>query len=606
MRRSFLVGMVMTLHLLVLRAQEAHEVSRVQHLVNMAGLAASQKRYGEAGAKYKEAASLMGSGVSIQLQLRMGDVFMFTGDFEEARGAYQVPFMIDRRQSRISLEDWVAVGTRLALAADFTNQTKLAMSALENIFVAYFTSPDSMDLPLLPFCHLSDLLKSKSADETRGISMNENGARLFSILKKLASEHLLTTRAFQRYDHLRSLSELTREDPRSEELLDCREAETIRYDDIESMSGLMARYSAFHRRSVACCRSRAPRFLIYRPSEVGEGWGNRVLSLSSAFIFAVRTSRVFLVNWTEPSELKELLRRPYDFDWDFSSAVKSCNEKAISSDADKFEIEDVYKESGEVLNNQLSTTLIYSSLHDLYRPIRSLREFDKLRYLCHQELRGLDNVSQPLSKWQLFRCTSSFLFRPSRAIADSLRSELGARMDMLGRGITISAAVRLGSKSTSYYPVLNKAGEENFLRCVRLLLDAHGSRASLALYSDSPELRRAWKARFQRRSWFPNSTVEYSGKQEKFQRSTLSSRRGIMDAVVEWFLIGEADDAVLTSGSTFGQTAWARTMRTKPIEVDNFDRTCYRRFEQEAETVWDRACCSRHSGRCPSSCLLHP
>ena len=54
MRRSFLVGMVMTLHLLVLRAQEAYEMSRVQHLVNMAGLAASQKRYGEAGAKYKE------------------------------------------------------------------------------------------------------------------------------------------------------------------------------------------------------------------------------------------------------------------------------------------------------------------------------------------------------------------------------------------------------------------------------------------------------------------------------------------------------------------------------------------------------------------------
>ena len=87
----------------------------------------------------------MGSGVSIQLQLRMGDVFMFTGetkllhpsmsrsltwtivlgDFEEARGAYQVPFMIDRRQSRISLEDWVAVGARLALAADFTNQVRV-------------------------------------------------------------------------------------------------------------------------------------------------------------------------------------------------------------------------------------------------------------------------------------------------------------------------------------------------------------------------------------------------------------------------------------------------------------------------------------------------
>ena len=44
----------------------------------------------------------------------------------------------------------------------------------------------------------------------------------------LLSSKQLTTRAFQRYDHLRSLSELTREDPRSEEALDCREAETMR------------------------------------------------------------------------------------------------------------------------------------------------------------------------------------------------------------------------------------------------------------------------------------------------------------------------------------------------------------------------------------------
>ena len=38
------------------------------------------------------------------------------------------------------------------------------------------------------------------------------------------------------------------------------------------------------------------RALVYRPSDAGEGWGNRLLSLSSSFVLALTTRRVFLVH----------------------------------------------------------------------------------------------------------------------------------------------------------------------------------------------------------------------------------------------------------------------------------------------------------------------
>jgi len=599
--------LLLLLKFLVPSAQVAHDASEVQYLLNMAGLAASQKQYGKAAMNYKRAASLMGKVVNMQLQLRMGDMFMFTGDFEDARRAYQVPFMIDRSQSRMSVEEWIDVGGRMALAAELTNQTRAAISILEKIVIAHFTSTNTTNYPLLIFFHLFDLLNSHS-DCKMGAEEIRNSERLLSTLRKLASEHLLTTGAMKGFDRLGSLEETAIEEKEHEELLSCDDIEPPSYGHVSTIRELIAKYSIFHRWSLACCRSSTPRFLVYRPSDVGEGWGNRVLSLSSSFMFAMRTKRVFLVNWTEPMDLKELIRGPSGFDWEFSEAMKSCGEKTDLSQPEKFEIEDAYQRRGEILSDdEPGNSLIYSSLHDLYRPIRFLDEFAELRCLCEGEISRKRGCNRSLSKWELFQCTASLLFRPSKAILESLRSELHARANVLGGGgPIISAAVRLGSKTTSYYPVLNKAGEMNFLRCVRLLLEVYGRTASLSVFSDSPALRQTWKERFQDRAWLSNSTVEYSGGKEKFKSSTNTFNRGVMDAVVEWFLIGEADDAILSSGSTFGQTAWARTMRKTPIEVDNFDRTCFRRFQQEAETVWDRACCSRHHGKCPSTCLLHP
>jgi len=61
-----------------------------------------------------------------------------------------------------------------------------------------------------------------------------------------------------------------------------------------------------------------------------------------------------------------------------------------------------------------------------------------------------------------------------------------------------------------------------------------------------------------------------------------------VDATVEWFILGECDDVVLSQGSSFGQTAWARTLKHMPIEVDNFDLSCQRRFGDDPVDVVDQ------------------
>ena len=120
-----------------------------------------------------------------------------------------------------------------------------------------------------------------------------------------------------------------------------------------------------------------------------------------------------------------------------------------------------------------------------------------------------------------------------------------------------------------------------------------------------------------------NSTIAYSGSGEKqrvFGGADLvgggttgeERRQGLIDATVEWFLLGECDDVVLSQGSSFGQTAWARTLKHMPIEIGNYDLQCARVFGDDPTEVVDSQCCAQHvptyglgaAGPCPRHCVL--
>ena len=69
-------------------------------------------------------------------------------------------------------------------------------------------------------------------------------------------------------------------------------------------------------------------------------------------------------------------------------------------------------------------------------------------------------------------------------------------------------------------------------------------------------------------------------------------------------MLGECADAVLSRGSSFGQTGWARTLKHLPIEVDNFDMSCERGFADDPIHVIHPECCASYPPPCPPQCVL--
>jgi hypothetical protein len=53
-----------------------------------------------------------------------------------------------------------------------------------------------------------------------------------------------------------------------------------------------------------------------------------------------------------------------------------------------------------------------------------------------------------------------------------------------------------------------------------------------------------------------------------------TGRGGVQEAVADWFVLGEAGLAVVSRGSTFGQTGWARRHALPAWEVGGADADC--------------------------------
>ncbi|KAJ1485160.1 hypothetical protein T484DRAFT_1893102 [Baffinella frigidus] len=404
---------------------------------------------------------------------------------------------------------------------------------------------------------------------------------------------------------------------------------------------MLERYSRFHSEAVAKCLSEPLRVIVYSPSSVGEGWGNRVLSLSSALALALTTRRALFVNWTEPVPIHRILDSPPGVDWLFQNLPEECAARLYEGKAATFELEALFKQRSEILSPDGGpSAVMFSSLHDLFRGVKALPEFAWLRKTCALERDragagsdrgagegsgdGAVGMGEKLSKWELFGCTGPWLFRPASGIVKGVAAELerirtrggpgkGGRE---GGGRVVGAAVRRGSPETSHYSVLHQMGEDNVRFCASLLLSAYGPESSMYLTTDSAPVRDRFSKAMGERVTYLNGSIGYSGSAEKQRAfSRESQSRSVMgeqeegddpipdatrDAVVEWFVLGALDDAILSEGSTFGQTGWARTMQRKAIEVGNHDLRCVRRWGDDPDEVVRarQAACVRRVADC--------
>jgi hypothetical protein len=88
-----------------------------------------------------------------------------------------------------------------------------------------------------------------------------------------------------------------------------------------SIEDAVQRYAAFHRAEMRAGLSARGRYVLYRPSFHGEGWGNRMMALVAATALGIGTGRAVLLDWPSDWALDEFVEAPWGWArWDRAAA----------------------------------------------------------------------------------------------------------------------------------------------------------------------------------------------------------------------------------------------------------------------------------------------
>ena len=78
-----------------------------------------------------------------------------------------------------------------------------------------------------------------------------------------------------------------------------------------SLQEAVASYGSFHDAVTSAADLRDDvRYVVYRPSFHGEGWGNRAMALAAVAAFAMSSGRVLLIDWTSSWALEDYVSLP--------------------------------------------------------------------------------------------------------------------------------------------------------------------------------------------------------------------------------------------------------------------------------------------------------
>ena len=421
----------------------------------------------ESAQLYSEASQLMGATVNVVLEQRLGDALMHTHEYERAYVAYQRALSIPPSRTNTNATQYAHGLMRAAAAATYTGRIAEALERLVHLLEndargLLFPSSSGAELAWAAVAQIGGSEGGSGTPLPQEVRQRlvATAVRLFVSggSRVRASPRSGTLAAGKGPRPLWSERSYTGAETHTEgrnvtaDLGECQFLDEMPWLDAASIEEAVGLYASFHAASLGCCATARAhgqarvdegahplRMLVYRPSDAGEGWGNRLLSLSSSFVLAMATRRVFLVNWTEPTELSYLLAPPSGIDWSFAAASERCRragwrrEEVTAAGFGafvSFSLEQIYSDKQGILSQNEETGsrgaehsgLLYSSLHDLFRPIKTLKAFAWFRRLCRQRRReaagkdgwgpvGLGDGGE--SKWELFACTGWYLFAPS-------------------------------------------------------------------------------------------------------------------------------------------------------------------------------------------------
>lgn len=373
------------------------------------------------------------------------------------------------------------------------------------------------------------------------------------------------------------------------------------------------------------------RLLVYTPGP--EGWGNRMLVLASIVLMAVQTERELVLDWNGPVPLDQVFDdsffalfwddpgpKPWGQiqricagegrRWDLSDPEVTCGGKKNVDHCACGKAARKGAENVHWLYHHGSSTLVLQNPIPFFGAERDLLRADRRFSWGSRRLptsqggpdviwyKGLGSFILAQARLSSYNwaweacgvphgeqvpvagCIFSEVIKPGplvQAEIDEMKQTasrygtamVGLAMRRGNRAKSGGASVSDGQQKDSY-SYLQRSGEEALLACALNVVSnraSSGQNVSVFLATDDPDfvvdIRTVLGAKV--------PVIMF----EKGQSVWLSM-------LVDWFMLGSTDDAVLTDGSTFGLTAFSQSHVNGPwpISVRQGDMKCHRRQQQ--------------------------
>ena len=308
----------------------------------------------------------------------------------------------------------------------------------------------------------------------------------------------------------------------------------------ESIESVMRDYAILHKemwkRPV-----KEQRILVYHTTN--EGLGNRIEGLVSAFILAVVTDRAFVVDWRAQSKCNAELRDLFDnpgFDWEADWSRLRYDESKRQG------FYYAYCRACPIRTRSADLTDTWDKL--LCSPNAGFDAESRIVSIRSTQWFAPVLAMNPHLREKVCRLFGADMYGTVAPKLLKLNAELRARMDAFkheARWTPETEVISLQIRRLEGFGISEDIADA-FLRCASAITK-DSDKAKYFLATDHIPTREAFKAYLGDRLIHMDSI---------FDRE---SRRGIQDAVLEMYLLGEASNMIMSPYSTFGDISHART-----------------------------------------------
>uniref|UniRef100_A0A7S4KZJ1 Uncharacterized protein n=1 Tax=Guillardia theta TaxID=55529 RepID=A0A7S4KZJ1_GUITH len=203
-----------------------------------------------------------------------------------------------------------------------------------------------------------------------------------------------------------------------------------------------------------------------------------------------------------------------------------------------------------------------------------------------------DHASRVLGhrEYRLMGCMMRALLSPTRLIEERMMNAIaGARH-------VVAAHLRVGPLHTSNYVMMTDKDLHTAWGCIDELLATRDGTV-LYLATDLEQVRVLARSKYGERVVQQEGPVAHTGEQHAARGASAVDAQGrprgedgVETAMLDWWMLGRAQDAVLTDMSSFGYSATARSLfnTTMPITIKKNSEKCHR-------TVWQGHVCGNET-----------